>query len=178
LVLVAEFGRAHGLRGEVRLRSFTADPLAVASYGPLTTSDGRLLTLRSVRPAPGGAADLLIAEVETVTGRDAADELNRVRLFARRDRLPEPQEEDEFLLADLVGLAVVSPAGEPLGTVRGVPNYRGGDLLEIAPAKGGPSALLPFTRAFVPVVDIPGGRVVADPPEDLFKTAPRSGNAT
>jgi len=170
LVLLGKFGRAHGLRGEVRLKSFTADPQAIASYGPLATADGRRFVLKNVRPAPGDQPDLLIARVEGVASREAAESLNRVRLFVPREKLP-PPEEDEFLLADLVGLPVETADGFPLGTVVAVPNYGGGDLLEIAPTAGGPSALLPFTKAFVPIVDLPGRRLVADPPSDLYAPA-------
>ena len=170
LVVLGEFGRAHGLRGEVRLKSFTGDPEAIASYGPLLAGPGRTLALKGVRPAPGGAPDLLIARVEGVTTREAAQALNGVRLYLPRDTLPTPDLDDEFLLADLVGLSVETASGEVIGTVVAVPNYGGGDLLEIAPARG-PTALLPFTKAFFPVVDLVGRRVVADPPEDLFAPA-------
>jgi 16S rRNA processing protein RimM len=170
-VLVGEFGRPHGLKGELRLKSYTADPLAIGSYGPLATEAGRTLSLVSVRPAPGAAPDLLIARVEGVATRDAAEALNRTRLHVDRGRLPPPEDADEFLVADLVGLTVETPAGETLGTVAAVPNYGGGDLLEIAPAGGGATALLPFTRAFVPGVDLAAGRIVADAPADLFEPA-------
>jgi 16S rRNA processing protein RimM len=155
----------------VRLKSHTADPMAVGAYGPLLTREGRRISLKAApRPAPGGAPDLLIVQVEGVTSREAAETLNRTELYVARDRLP-PPEEDEFLLADLIGLPVLDPAGTRLGTVVGVPNYGGGDLLEIAPATGGPSALLPFTRAFVPEVDILGRRILVDAPADLFEPA-------
>ncbi|WP_425487094.1 ribosome maturation factor RimM [Microvirga arsenatis] len=171
LVLVGEFGRAHGLKGEVRLKSHTGDPQAIARYRPLIASNGKTYSLKSVRPAPGGAPDLLIAVVDGVTTREASEALNRVQLFVERDKLPPPEEEDEFLLADLIGLTVQTEAGEIIGTVVAVPNYGGGDLLEIAPVPSGPTALLPFTRAFVPVVDIAGRRIVAAPPDDLFEPA-------
>jgi 16S rRNA processing protein RimM len=170
LVLLGEFGRAHGLKGELRLKSFTGEPQAIASYGPLIADFGRLVTLESVRPAPGGAPDLLVVRVAGVTTRQAAEALNGVRLSVPREKLPAPGEE-EFLLADLIGLRVEDGAGTPIGTIVGVPNYGGGDLLEIAPPQGGVSALLPFTRTFVPVVDLAGRRVIADPPPDLFAPA-------
>jgi 16S rRNA processing protein RimM len=177
-VILGEFGRAHGLKGEVRLKSFTADPVAIATYGPLRASNGRTLTLKTVRPAPGGAPDLLIAVVEGVTSREAAEALNRVQLHIERDKLPPPDDEDEFLLADLIGLAVEASDGTRLGTVVAVPNYGGGDLLEIVPEAGGASALLPFTKAFVPVVDMAGRRVVIEAPDDLFEPAgPAPGDA-
>jgi 16S rRNA processing protein RimM len=168
---VGEFGRAHGLKGEMRLKSYTGDPQAIADYRPLIASNGRTYSLRNVRTAPGGAPDLLIAVVDGVTTREAAEALNRVQLHVERDRLPPPDEEDEFLLADLIGLSVQTEAGEIIGTVVAVPNYGGGDLLEIAPAQKGPTALLPFTRAFVPVVDIAARRIVAAAPDDLFEQA-------
>ena len=170
-MLLGEFGRAHGLKGEVRLKSFTGEPEAIASYGPLLAGAGGWVTITSVRPAPGGAPDLLIAKVEGVDTREAAEALNRLELRLPRDRLPEPDAEDEFLLAHLIGLRVETAAGDLLGTVVAVPNYGGGDLLEIAPAKGGATALLPFTKAFVPAVDVAAGRMVADPPADLFAPA-------
>ncbi|MCF4126594.1 ribosome maturation factor RimM [Methylobacterium sp. SyP6R] len=169
-VLLGEFGRAHGLNGEVRLKSYTADPTAIGSYGPLTGADGRLIEIASLRSA-AGTGDILIARVVGVSGRTGAEGLNRLALYVARDRLGAPEEEDEFFAADLVGLAVVDCHGDPVGTVRAVPNFGGGDLLEIAPATGGSPALLPFTKAFVPEIDIAGRRVVVDPPEDLFAPA-------
>ena len=162
LVLLGEFGRAHGLRGEVRLKSYTADLASVAAYGPLLTEDGRTFVLNEVRPAAGGAADLLVARVEGVATREAAEALNGIRLLLARERLPTPDEEDEFLLADLVGLRVEDEAGQALGTVVAVPNYGGGDILEVAPAGGGATVLVPFTRGFVPGVDVAGGRVIVE----------------
>jgi 16S rRNA processing protein RimM len=171
LVLVGEFGRPHGLKGEVRLKSHTGEPEAIAGYRPLIAADGRTLSLKSVRPAPGGAPDLLIAVVDGVATREAAEALNRVQLYVERAKLPPPDEEDEFLLADLIGLSVETEAGEVIGAVVAVPNYGGGDLIEIAPVAKGPTALLPFTKAFVPVVDLAGKRIVAAPPDDLFEPA-------
>ncbi|MBD2748235.1 ribosome maturation factor RimM [Microvirga sp. BT688] len=171
LVLVGEFGRAHGLKGEVRLKSHTGDPRAIADYRPLIASNGKIYSLKSVRAAPGDAPDLLIAIVDGVTTREAAEALNRVQLHVERDKLPPPDEDDEFLLADLIGLSVQTEAGDIIGTVVAVPNYGGGDLLEIAPVQKGPTALLPFTKAFVPVVDIAAKRIVAAAPDDLFEPA-------
>lgn len=171
LVVVGEFGRAHGLKGEVRLKSHTGDPRAIADYKPLTGSNGRTYSIKNVRTAPGGTPDLLIAIVDGVATREAAEALNRVQLHVERDKLPPPDEEDEFLLADLIGLSVQTEAGDVIGTVVAVPNYGGGDLLEIAPAQKGPTALLPFTKAFVPTVDVAGKRIVAAPPHDLFEPA-------
>lgn len=170
LVPVGEFGRAHGLKGEVRLKSYTGDPRAIADYGPLVAEDGRCFRLRAVRPAPGGAPDMFIAQVEAVTTRGGAEALNRVTLSVAREKLPLP-DEDEFLLADLIGLAVQNESGAVIGTVVDVPNYGGGDLLDIVPTQGGATGLLPFTKAFVPIVDIAARRIVAAVPEDFFAPA-------
>ncbi|WP_375464232.1 ribosome maturation factor RimM [uncultured Methylobacterium sp.] len=171
LVLMGEFGRAHGLTGEVRLKSYTGDPLGIAGYGPLTTADGRSIELVSVRPAPGSAPDLLVARVRGVTDRNGAETLARTLLYVPRDRLGRVEDADEVFAVDLVGLDAVDAAGAVLGTIVAVPNYGGGDLLEIRPAAGGATALLPFTRAFVPGLDIAAGRVVLAPPEDFFVPA-------
>jgi 16S rRNA processing protein RimM len=152
----------------VRLKSHTGDPLAIAAYGPLLASKNRTFTLKDVRPAPGPASDMLIARVEGVSTREAAEALNRVELYLNREKLPPPDEEDEFLLADLIGLTACDAAGAPVGTVADVPNYGGGDLLEIAQSPGGRTALLPFTKAFVPEIDLARRRVSVVLPEDFF----------
>jgi 16S rRNA processing protein RimM len=168
LVLLGEFGRAHGLNGEVRLKSYTGDPQAITGYGALLTADGRTLTLADVRPAPGASPDMLIARVKGVSGRNAAEALNRLALFVPRDRLAAPEDEDEVYAADLIGATAVDAAGIVIGTIVAVPNYGGGDLLELRPPNGGATALLPFTKAFVPVLDTAQRRVTVVPPEDLF----------
>ncbi len=158
LVLVAEFGRAVGLRGELRLKSHTADPEAVADYNPLTGSNGQAYTIEAARPVPG-TTDMLIVRVRGVTRRDQAEALNRVTLSVPRSRLPAPEDEDEFLQADLIGLAVVGTDGAALGTIVSVQNFGAGDILEIRPPRG-PTALVPFRDPFVPEVDIAAGRVI------------------
>ena len=172
LVLLGEFGRAHGLNGEVRLKSFTADPLAIASYNPLIADGGRSVTLKSVRQAPGGVPDLSDRARSRASPPARAPKRSiGMRLHLDRDKLPPPDDGDEFLLADLIGLAVHNAAGAVLGAVVAVPNYGGGDLLEIGPRRGGATALLPFTLAFVPEVDLAGRRVVVNAPGDLFAPA-------
>lgn len=153
------------------MKSHTGDPCGIASYGPLMGSDGRLYELSGVRPASGGAADLLIVRVVGVSDRAGAEALNRVTLSVPRASLAEPEDEDEFLLADLVGLRAVDADGTVIGTIVAVPNFGGGDLLEIRPAAGGATALLPFTKAFVPSLDLSARHAVIDPPEDLFAPA-------
>lgn len=163
LVLVGVFGAPHGVRGELRLKSFTEDPSAVGDYGPVQAEDGRRFAVTVVRALKD---DMVVARVDGVADREAAAALTHLRLFVPRDRLP-PPEEDEFYSSDLVGLAVVDREGVTLGTVTAVVDYGAGDILDIA-RPGGGSALLPFTRAFVPEVDIPGRRLVADPPAGIF----------
>ena len=158
-MLLGEFGRAQGLRGEVRLKSFTADPLAIGRYGPLVGEDGRTFVLTGIRGVSGEQADMLVARVEGVATREAAEALTRTRLYAPRERLGEA-EEDEFFLADLVGLEARDEAGVAMGRIVAVPNHGGGDLLEIAPTSGGATELVPFTKAFVPVVAAGDGYVV------------------
>ncbi|GLS44855.1 ribosome maturation factor RimM [Methylobacterium brachythecii] len=171
LVILGEFGRAQGLRGEIRLKSYTSDPLAIAGYGPLRAADGRSFVLTDAKLAPGSSPDLLVVRVQGVIDRTGAEALTRVALYCDRDKLGTPQDEDEFFAADLVGLDAVDVEGLAIGTIVAVPNYGGGDLLEIRSATGGATALLPFTKAFVPTLDVPNRRVVVDPPEDFFAPA-------
>lgn len=166
-IVLARFGAAHGVRGEVRLKSFTETPLAVAGYSPLKGSDGRDYRLTDARPAAGAAPDMLVVRVDGVRDRNGAEALNGIELSVPRDRLPEPEEADDFYHADLIGLAAETTDGKALGTVTAIENHGAGDLLEIAPA-GAPAFLVPFTRMVVPVVDIPAGRIVVDPPPGLL----------
>ncbi len=154
---------AFGVKGEVRLKSFCAEPAAIADYGPLATEDGRSFTITITRPLKGAFA----ARLSGVTDRDAAEALRGTRLYADRARLP-PTGEDEFYHADLIGLAVLDTGGAPLGTVKAVHDHGAGDLLEVE-RRGRESVLLPFTRATVPTVDLVAGRLIADPPEGLFE---------
>ena len=161
-VCVAEIGAAHGLAGEVRLRAFTEDPLAVTQFGPLQAEDGHEIAITSLRPG----TDCLIARVAGVADRTAAERLRNVKLYVARDKLPAIDEPETWYHADLIGLAVVGPDGATIGHVVAVQNFGAGDLLEIAPAAGGPTLLLPFTDATVPEVDVPGGRIVISPPAE------------
>jgi 16S rRNA processing protein RimM len=156
---------AFGVRGEVRLKSFCAEPQAIAGYGPLETEDGsRSFDLTITRSLQGAFA----ARLSGVADRDAAEALRGTRLYAPRDRLP-PTGDDEFYHADLIGLAVLDAGGGALGRVRAVHDHGAGDLLEIERAGGRDSVLLPFTRATVPTVDLASGRLIADPPAGLFE---------
>jgi 16S rRNA processing protein RimM len=162
-VCIAQIGAAHGVRGELRLKSFTEDPLSVTRYGPLETEDGkRRFEIETARLAK----DMLVVRLKGVADREAAERLTNLRLYVARERLPEPAD-NEFYYADLVGLAAVTADGTPLGTVKTLHNFGAGDLLEIEPVSGGNTLLLPFTAAVVPVVDIKGGKVVITPPDEV-----------
>jgi len=166
-VCVAQIGAPHGVRGEVRLWTFTEDPMAVLRYGPLETEDGsQRFEIESLRPAKRG----LVARLRGIGDRAAAQRLSNVALYVPRDRLPPPEDDETFYHADLVGLAAVDRRGEPVGTVLAVHNFGAGDLLEIQPAGGGASVMLPFTAAVVPAVDLAAGRIVVDPPAGTFDT--------
>lgn len=166
VVLVARVGAAHGIKGEVRVKPLTADPLAITLYGPLEATDGRRFEVEAARPAAGTSPDMLVVRFKGIATRNDAEALNGTELFVARESLPEAGT-DEFYHADLIGLAAVTTAGEALGTIVGVPNYGAGDLLEIAPSRG-PTLLVPFTRAAVPEVDLAGKRVIVSPPPGLL----------
>jgi 16S rRNA processing protein RimM len=160
-ICVARIGAAHGVRGAVKLWTFTEDPLAVKHYGPLTTKDGaRQFEVTHVREAK----DHLVATFNGIATRADAERLNGIELYVARDKLPDT-DEDEYYHADLIGLAAVSAANDPLGRVVAIHNFGAGDIIEIAPEKG-PTMLLPFTNAVVPTVDLAGGRVVIELPQE------------
>ncbi len=167
LVCVARIGAAHGVRGAVKLWTFTEDPFAVKDYGPLTTRDGtRRFEVTSAREAKGH----LVATFKGIATRDEAERLNGLELYVARERLPQT-EDDEYYHADLIGLAAVTSGGEPLGKVVAIHNFGAGDIIEIAPPKGA-TMLLPFSNAVVPTVDIAGGRVVIDLPAEIEGDSP------
>jgi 16S rRNA processing protein RimM len=166
-ILIAEIGAAHGVRGDVRVKAHTADPASVAAYGPLFDEAGRVFRVRSLRPLKD---DMLVVTFEGIADRNAAEALNRTRLYVDRSALPEPEEDEEYYHADLVGLSVETEAGEPVGRIVAVHDFGAGDLLEVR-REGRASVHVPFTRAIVPVVDIAGGRVVIAPPDGLLDEA-------
>jgi 16S rRNA processing protein RimM len=155
-ICLGQIGAAHGVRGEVRLYSFTADPAAITSYGPLEAEDGRVLKIESLRPAK----DHFVARIFGIADRSAAERLTNVKLYVPRDRLPPPTDSDEFYHADLIGLAVVDRAGQKLGTVVAVHNFGAGDLIEMRPEDGDKTELVPFNETTVPEVDVAAGRLV------------------
>lgn len=163
-VCVGAVAGAFGVRGEVRLKSFCAEPEAIADYGPLTDEDGRGgWTIKLTRPVKGGFA----ARLSGVSTKDAADALRGTRLYAARDSLPNLPD-DEYYHADLIGLAVFDTGGEKLGRIKAVLNHGAGDLLEISVPGQKQPVLLPFTLSNVPTIDLTAGKVIADPPDGVF----------
>ena len=168
---VARIGAPHGVRGEVKFWSYTADPWSVGDYGPLETEDGSVrLEIEALR----AAKDHLVARLKGVNDRDAAARLTNTDLFVERDRLPDPEAEDEYYPADLIGLAVVDGDGYAVGSIAAVHNFGAGDLIEIKPAQGGATVLIPFTEAAVPVIDIAAGRIMVDAATFAAASAPPS----
>lgn len=161
MICVGALAGAHGVRGDVRLKSFCADPRAIETYQPLFDETGRSWRFTLKGPVKGG----FIARLEGVGSREEAEALKGTRLYAPREALP-PLEEDEFYHADLIGLEVVDTGGDRIGRVKALFDHGAGDILEIQLTGSPKTALLPFTRAFVPTVDLEAGRIVIDPPED------------
>ena len=160
-ICVGAFSGSYGVSGEVRLKSFCADPEAIANYSPLTSEDGKrsfAITLtRSIKGA-------LVTKVEGITNKEEADALKGIRLFANRTQLP-ALPDDEFYHADLIGLTVLDTGGTVLGKVQAVQNHGASDLLEITVEGSSATILLPFTNEVIPTVDLTAGRIIADPPE-------------
>lgn len=162
LILVGRVAGAFGVKGEVRIASYTVEPTALLDYKSLLREDGSpALTLVAGRAAKGG----VVARAKEVATREEAEALRGLKLHVPRAALPEP-EKDEFYIADLVGMDVVSLEGDLLGTVRSVRDFGAGDLLEVAPP-GGESWWLPFTRDAVPEVQMDAGRIVAVRPDEV-----------
>ena len=167
LICVARIGAPHGVRGAVRLWTFTEDPLAVKSYGPLATKDGaRSFEVTHAREAKGH----LVATLKGVATREEAERLNGLELYIARAKLP-ATDTDEYYHADLIGLAAVNAADEPIGRVIAIHNFGAGDIIEIAPPNGA-TMLLPFTNAVVPTVDLASGRVVIELPAEIEGDTP------
>ena len=159
-ICIARIGAAHGVRGAVKLWTFTEDPFAVKAYGPLLTKDGaRSFEVATAREAKGH----LVATFKGVATREDAERLNGIELYIARDKLP-ATDQDEYYHADLIGLAAVDAANAPLGRVIAIHNFGAGVIIEIAPPQGA-TMLLPFTNAVVPTVDLKNGRVVIELPQ-------------
>lgn len=174
LVQIGVIGAPHGVRGEVRVKSFTADPLALKRYRPLT--DGAGARGFAVEAARHLKDDMLVVRFKGAATREAAEALTGVGLFTPRDALPQSADEDEFYYADLVGLSAERPDGSSLGEIVALQNFGADDLLEIRLAGRTRTVYLPFTKAVVPLVDVAGGRVVVDPPDGVLDEAAPDGD--
>ncbi len=168
LILVAQVAGGFGVPGDVRVTAYTADPMALLKYRDLLRADGSAgLTLLSGRPDKNG----VVGKAKEIATKEQADALRGLKLFIPRDRLPEP-DEDEFYLADLIGVQVRDPEGGVLGTVKSVQNFGASDMLEIAPAAGGPTWYLPFTRDAVPELHLVEGWLLAVRPTEVGEREP------
>jgi 16S rRNA processing protein RimM len=160
-LLMGRIGAAHGIKGEVRIQSFTEDPLALASYGPLSTNKpGLTIKILAARTT----TNVLVARLEGINDRNAAEKLNGVELYVDRALLPDPDDDDDFYHADLIGLKARLADGSEIGEVMAVPNFGAGDLLEIRDPRSGDTYLYPFSKAVVPEVRIAEGYLMIDPP--------------
>jgi 16S rRNA processing protein RimM len=163
-LLMGRIGAAHGIKGEVRIQSFTEDPLAIMDYGPLATNrPGLTVEILDARTT----TNVLVARLKGVPDRNAAEKLNGVELYVDRDLLPEIEDEDDYYHADLIGLDARLEDGSSLGEVIAVPNFGAGDMLELRDAASGETRFIPFTKAAVPEVHIAAGYVVVVPPIEI-----------
>ena len=162
-------GRPHGVRGLVHVHSHTADPADLPGYGPFRDDRGRSFSLEWASEGVARVAELVDGRPVPLRDREAAQALVNTRLYVDRDRLPPPEDEDEFYLADLIGLQAVTPEGRDLGRIDTVHDYGAGASLEIG------RLLVPFTRACVPVVDLAAGRVTVIPPAEINAPDPAGG---
>jgi 16S rRNA processing protein RimM len=163
LLLLGRIGAAHGIKGEVRIQSFTEDPLALKGYGRFSTNrPGLVIEIEAAR----ATTNVLVARLKGVTDRTAAEKLNGVELYVERDRLPPPDDEDDFYHSDLIGLEARLGDGSVLGKVTAIPNYGAGDLIEVRDARTGDTFLYPFTKAVVPTIRIAEGYLVIEVPID------------
>ena len=160
-VFLATILGAHGLKGEVRVKTFTATPEMLGAYGPLHDKGGCTFTLISMRAGRDGEA---VASFEEIADRSAAESLKGVELFVKRAALP-PTADEEFYLADLVGLSAEDMLGRHLGKVAAIHNYGASDVLVIA-SDDGDEVLIAFTRENVPQIDVKSGRLVVAVPEE------------
>lgn len=153
-ILLGQIGAAHGIKGHVRIAAHTQDPLAIGSYGPLDTDrPGLTITLSKLRLHK----TVVVAQIKGISDRNAAEALNGVNLFIDRDKLPQPEDEDDFYHADLIGLDARLDSGVSIGQVSALPNFGGGDLIEIRDPQSGDTYLYPFTKAVVPQVNVAEG---------------------
>lgn len=168
LILVGQVAGGFGVRGEVRVTAFTADPLALKAYGPLLRADGSVgLTLTTARAAKGA----VIGRAKEIETKEQADALRGLKLFVPRARFPEP-DEDEVYVTDLIGLDARDPDGRVLGRIKAVQNFGASDMLEITPAEGGQTWYLPFTREAAPELHVADGWILAVRPTEVGEREP------
>ena len=168
LILVGQIAGGFGVKGEVRVTAYTAEPKALLSYGVLLRADGSPgLTLTTGRAEKSA----VVGRAKEIATKEQADALRGLKLYIPRDKLPEP-DEDEFYLTDLVGLQVRDPAADVLGSENSVQNFGAEDMLEVAPAAGGQTWYLPFTREAVPELHIADGWLLAVRPVEVGEREP------
>jgi len=163
-ILLGSIGRPHGVRGLVRVTSHTADPADLTAYGPLSDAKGRRFVLRWRAEGLAQVAEVVNGVEVPVADRTAAEKLTNTQLFIARTQLPAPEEDDEYYLADLIGLAAFDEAGRQVGKVSAVHDYGAGSSLELDAG-----LIVPFTRVCVPTVDLSAGRIVVVPPEEVAR---------
>ncbi len=159
-VLVGVIVGAHGIKGEVKLKSFTSDPASVGRYGPLLNKAGQIIEITKLKPAGDG----FIASLKGVTDRNQSELLQSTELFVARENLPKLKTSETYA-HDLLGADVVLEDGTPLGKLIAMPNYGAGDLLEVELAGSIETVLIPFTNAFVPQTDFTSGKITVVLPE-------------
>jgi 16S rRNA processing protein RimM len=171
LLLMGAILGAHGIKGEVKVKSFAAKPSDIGGYGTLTDATEKRRFDLSIVGTSDATRGVLIARIAGVADRNAAEALKGTELYVARDRLPKLTDTDEFYFADLVGLQAVDESGKVFGRIVSVDNYGAGDLLLVAPEQGSDddSFVVPFTKAFVPVVDVAAGKLVLNLPADFFE---------
>lgn len=169
LLLLGAIIGAHGIKGEVKVKSFAAQPSDIAAYGPLSDAGEKRRFDLSVVGTADATRGILIARIAGVADRNAAEALKGTELYVARAKLPHLSDTDEFYFADLIGLLAVDAAGKPYGRIVSVDNYGAGDLLLVAPEGDADSFVVPFTKAFVPVVDLKAGKVTLNLPADFFE---------
>ena len=156
-VQMAVIGAPHGVKGELRVKTFTGDPLALGDYGPLFSADGRKFTVAAIRPAK----TVVVVRFREIASREAAEAATGTELYVDRAALPDDLEEEEYYHADLIGLAVRDEVGEEIGKVTAVQNFGGGDIVEVA-VSGRRMAMIPFTLAAIPEISIRDGFIRVD----------------
>lgn len=164
-IILGQIGAPHGVRGQVRIKPFTADPLALGDYGPLYDAKGNRFDITDARLAKA----MLVVTFKQVTTREAAETLNGTELGVARDQLPdEALEDDEFYVEDLVGLTCLDEAGDKIGSVTAVHNFGADDIIEVRLAKTGKSEMYPFTMETVPELDLDAGTLILIPPGEVI----------